>query len=143
MPRVKGQTSMLPKDKQDKVLGLLAEGNYIATACLAAGISSRTFRSWLERAENPEYENCLTYKIFRDKVEQALAIAESDLLRELKGNPEGKWERLAWKLERRWPDHWGKKERVENTLKGDKDNPLKIIYELVKPGEQDGNGSKG
>ena len=106
---------------QDKIIELLSQGNYIETACHAAGIHRRTFYSWLERAKNPEYDNP-RYKIFRNRVEQALALAEVDLLKQARL---GSREAIPI-MERRWPGRWGRWERQSVEVTGKDGGPIEV-----------------
>lgn len=106
---------------QGTIIQLLSQGNYIETACHAAGIHRRTFYSWLERAKDPEYDNP-RYKIFRNQVEQALALSEANLLKMAR---DGSREALPI-MERRWPTRWGRWERQSLEVTGKDGGPIKV-----------------
>jgi hypothetical protein len=107
--KTKGSSRLLSQETQAKVLAYLKDGNYIETACRAAGIASRTFRSWMEHGDDPTYDNAPVYRNFREKALQALAVAEAALLSDAR---KGSREAIPI-MERRWPDRWGRKERAD------------------------------
>ncbi len=123
-----GRKIKLTPEVQKTIIQRLSEGNYIETACRAAGITSKTFYNWLEKGGQNEDlpEDNRKFVEFRDAALQALAKAEADLLERMKIIEKG-WERVAWQLERRWPDHWAKTERQEITGKGGIPLAIKII----------------
>ena len=98
------------------ICGILREGNYVETACLAAGVSKSTYYTWLRRANEDEAagENTM-YVDFKNQVEKSRAEAEVALLESIKNGDKG-WQAKAWVLERTKSGRFGQKQTVEQTI---------------------------
>ena len=89
------------------IVQLLAEGNYLTTACAVAGLSRDTFDHWRRRYEAGE-EKAMKHADFFTACERAGSVAESNALRTLRQGGLG-WQASAWYLERKFPRKWGRK----------------------------------
>lgn len=121
--RPKGSTK-LTKDIQDKIVSAIRLGNYMETAAAYAGISKDTLYAWLKRGqrEKEKKEKDPSYEIpkyerqfvrFSDAVEKALAEAEMRDVMIIYEASKEQWQAAAWRLERKFPDRWGRKLSVE------------------------------
>lgn len=110
-----------------KVLRLIGDGNYIETACLAAGFSRTTLHNWKKKAEQGE----IAAIAFVNALEKAQAIAEADAVDDVrragKAGPQF-WAASATRLERRHPDRWGKRPEAVDT-------PRVVVQIGVKDGD--------
>lgn len=95
------------------ILQSLANGGYVETSCVAAGITKRTFYNWLEKAEEDEDS---VYAEFADLVEKARAQAELANIAIIKAAAVENWQAAAWLLERVYPERYGNRNRT--TLDG-------------------------
>jgi transposase len=80
------------------------------TAAAAVGVHETTFYLWLKngKAGKPGYQQ------FYVEVEQAQAEAELLRINRIAdAGANGNWQADAWYLERRYPDRWAKKDRVD------------------------------
>lgn len=94
----------------------------LESACYLAGIDSyQTVCNWRERGRAGEQP----YKRFLEAERKAVSEWERDRLREMKGAGQ-LWVRPAWQLERRKPEEYGKREKVEHT--GDGGGPVRIQH---------------
>jgi transposase len=100
----------LTAETQEKIVQAIRAGNYIETAAAYAGIDKKSLYTWLKRGnECPTGTNI--HAKFLQAVEQALATAEAqDVLIIGKAAKEGAWQASAWRLERKFPDRWGRKD---------------------------------
>ena len=93
----------------NKFLRLVGDGNYISTACLAAGFSRQHLANWREDAKHGN----LAAIALLDALEKAEAFAEADAVTDVrkagKAGPQF-WAASATRLERRHPDRWGKRQ---------------------------------
>ena len=108
-------------------------GNYIETASALAGINKTTVYEWLKRGarEKERLENQPNGRMRKDEepfvrfsnaVEKAQAEAEQrDLLIIAKASAND-WKASAWRLERRFPAKWGRKERLDFEAKVTNEN---------------------
>jgi hypothetical protein len=80
----------------------VADGLPYKSAAAAAGISQETLSQWQRK-----------YPEFSERVQLALAKAEVALVRLIRhAAGKGTWQAAAWLLERRHPEHWGRRDRL-------------------------------
>ncbi len=115
-----GRPTKISNEIQHKIITAIRAGNYIETASAYAGISKNTLYDWLRRGEREKQraEKNPRYKIrkseqpfvdFSDAVEKALAEAEVRDVAIIAKAAEEQWQAAAWRLERKFPDRWGRK----------------------------------
>lgn len=115
-----GRPSKISNEIKHKIITAIRAGNYIETASAYAGISKSTLYDWLRRGEREKQraEENPRYKIrkseqpfvdFSDAVEKALAEAEVRDVAIIGKASEEQWQAAAWRLERKFPDRWGRK----------------------------------
>ncbi len=106
-----GRPTKLTPELQAKILTAVRAGNYVETAAAHAGINKATLYDWLKRGADEESG---IYREFSNAIEKAWADAEvMDVLLMSKAAQEN-WQAVAWRLERRHPDRWGRRERIEH-----------------------------
>lgn len=108
MPRVLKLTA----ERSEKIIGYLRAGAYIETAAAAAGISKQTLYNWLSRAADENEEDPIFAK-FAAAVEEAQALAEVRDIALIGKAAETQWQAAAWRLERKFPERYGRRDRVE------------------------------
>jgi hypothetical protein len=104
--KIHGLPTLLTPALQKVILDLLRKGNYRKTAAAAAGITYQTFLNWIHRADEP-------FASFAQGVFQAEAEGEVALLRRVQRAARTDVANARWLLERKYPEHWARKERVE------------------------------
>ena len=88
------------------ILANIEGGNTIEDSCKAAGVGYSTMREWA--VADPE---------FADRVEKAGATARIAMVSIVqKVAKEGNWQAAMTYLERRDPEHWGRRDRVSMTV---------------------------
>lgn len=108
-----GRRTKLTPDVQNAIVSALRAGNYQETAARYAGIAEPTFYSWLARGRD---EPDSIYGEFLEAVESAKAASEvRDIALIDKAAANGSWQAAAWKLERKYPQRWGRLTRTEIT----------------------------
>lgn len=98
----------------NQIVKFIRAGYPYTTVCRYVGVSRNTFMSWLEKGKanySPSYSN------FYKRVARAEARAEMRTLKKLRQHENADWRVSAWQLERRWPEHWGKRDAVQAELK--------------------------
>ena len=111
-------------DVVDKLTQAIRLGATYVLACDYAGISERTFRSWME-----------TYPPFLQSVKEAEGAAAVGWLAKIeKAASDGNWQAAAWKLERRYPEMYGK-QRLE--LTGANGGPVQVETRQLPPLPED------
>lgn len=108
-----GRPTKLTPELQKKIIDAIRAGNYMETAAAYAGISKDTFFRWLRKGARAKSG---IYKDFHDAVEKALADAEVRDVMLIANAAATDWKAAAWRLERKFPDRWGRKERLSADL---------------------------
>lgn len=76
------------------------------------GISETTFYNWMNEGENSKDDNNIFRKFYlKVKEAEAKAIKRNLAIIQRAAN-EGNWQAAAWFLERKRPEDWGRKDRV-------------------------------
>lgn len=109
------------EDAVYRVLEGIKAGMSYEGACGVARVTYNTFLNWRKRGE---VETAGKYFKFFQELQYAEAIAEAEMLKKLKEDPDTKW--VAWRLERRFPDRWGKKEQVKQEISGPEGQPIQV-----------------
>jgi len=145
-------TPVLSKD----IVRLIAEGNYISTACQANGISSNTYDNWLNWGE----EGREPYLAFFIAIKRAEAEAEARRVARVEaagigGNlvrkktittkdgsviedeqfAQPQWLADMTHLERRHPDRWGRKDRTRVDINERKSITITHVEIVLNEGE--------
>ena len=111
-----GRKPKLNKEIQEKICIALRGGAYIETAAAFAGVSKVSLYNWLKLGARAERSNI--YSKFANAVERAMASSEmSDLTTISKAAKNGNWQAAAWRLERKYPDRWGRYSKIDVTDK--------------------------
>lgn len=108
MPNRPGRPSKFTEYTKATILAYLREGNYRIVACQAAGISVEAFCHWMNDSR-PEFVQ------FQQEVQKAEGEAETTLIGRVVKASTTSWQAAAWMLERKNPDRWGQKMRIEVT----------------------------
>ena len=112
---------LIDNEIQERLLQAIRLGAFIEHACYYAGINSSTFRQWRQKAT----EGIEPYKSFWVKVNEAESEAIMRRLARIENaGKDGSWQADAWYLERKYPDKFGRRDRVE--LTGDPNAPVEI-----------------
>ena len=107
---------------QNELCDLIEKGNYIETASAIVGISKNTLYDWLKRGRRGKEQlekgeklnkSELPFIDFSDAVEKAFAIGEAKDLEIIRKAAMEDWKASAWRLERRFPTKWGRKDKMD------------------------------
>lgn len=129
----------LTPELQEDVLKVIRSGNYIETACAYVGINKSTFYDWLKRgarekdrlAKNPRArvrKDEQPFVDFSNAVEKALAHAEIRDVAIIGKAAEENWQAAAWRLERKFPDRWGRKDKYALEHSGKDGGPIETSH---------------
>lgn len=135
----RGRPSKLTPKIQEEILRVIKSGNYIETACAYVGINKSTFYEWLKRgarekdrvAKNPRAKvrkSEKPYVDFSNAVEKALAQAEIRDVAIIGKAAEENWQAAAWRLERKFPERWGRKEKYALEHTGKDGGPIETSH---------------
>lgn len=102
-----GRPSKRTPEREARIAEALRAGNTRKAACAYGGISQSQFAEWLARFHD-----------FRDTIEKAEADAEVRAVAQIATAAQaGTWQAAAWWLERRRPDDYGRRDRIEVTVR--------------------------
>ena len=106
-----GRPTKLNDEVTEKVVTAIKAGSYVETAAAFAGVSKSTLYDWLKRGANQKEG---IYREFSAAVEQALAHADiRDIGIIATAAQKGVWQAAAWRLERKHPDQWGRRQVIQ------------------------------
>lgn len=130
MTKTKGRPTKLTDEIQAQLYYLISEGNYFDTSCQIVGIDFGTFRNWLIRGEQ---EGKGPFFNFFKAIKKAEAEAEAKRVELIlkAGGAGGDWKANAWYLERKYPDRWGKVDRLEANVKNENTNKQEYYIEQM------------
>ena len=105
-----GRPSKLTPAVQKKIIEAIRNGNYYNAACAYAGIQYQTFWEWMKRGEKAKSGK--HFQFFQE-VKKAEAEAEARIVALWQSKIPKDWRAAQVFLERRYPDRWSRKEKVE------------------------------
>lgn len=133
-----GRPTKLNPELQEKICQAIRAGNYIETAAAYAGVNKSTLYDWLKRGGRAKSGK---YKEFSNAVEKALAEAEVRDVFIIGKAAEENWQAAAWRLERKFPERWGRKERLRSE---EQETGTKVVIindkDEMRKAMGDGNG---
>ena len=100
----------LTPELQGKICEILSKGNSITTACQSVGISDTTFRRWKEQGDK---EPDSVHGEFVEAMQKAESDAKQALLAHVQDAAPQHWQAAMTILERRWPNEFGRRDRME------------------------------
>jgi hypothetical protein len=126
MPSRKTKTKLTP-ELQEKVLLHLRIGSYVETAAACAGIHKDTFYEWMKKGAR----GIKPYNAFAEAVNRAVAESESRDLATILKAASTQWQAAAWRLERRFPERYGRFDRMKVEGKVDHDGGVSLAAKLT------------
>lgn len=125
-----GRPTKLTSEVQHRIVQAIQAGNYMETAAAYAGINKTTLYDWLRRGarEKERLEKNsrarmrkaeAPYVKFSNAVEKALAEAEMRDVMIIGKAAAEQWQAAAWRLERKFPQRWGRRVAIEDAEKRD------------------------
>ena len=123
---------MTPEVKARLVQAIEA-GNYYEAACGYAGITYTTFRNWMIKGENAKSG---TYREFFEAITRAETVAEVRMVAQWQQHMPEDYRAIRDFLERRFPERWGRKDKVQQEISGPDGGPIQWV-DLVRLANDD------
>ena len=105
----------------------ISEGNTIKYSVQKEGITYETYRRWMEKGRNAEVKSGKFYA-FYVLIKKAEEEGKNFLVQGIKAHGKDSWQALAWLLERKHPQEFGKQQRVEMEHSGKIKHEINIDY---------------
>jgi hypothetical protein len=121
-----GRPVKLNDELIEKICDLIRAGNYIEIACRASGLGKNTYYEYFKKSHDPTISDPI-YKKFRDSVLKAEAESLVEMNSKMEGFEKGSWKPLAFRLERRFGNFYGKQQRIEVN-----NNPLDALTSIIE-----------
>lgn len=109
-----GSNGKLTDDVSDKICQAIRTGATLEGAAAYAGVPRPTFFDWLRRGRRAGAR--APYSTFVANVEEALAAFEVGAMAQIAKAGSEEWQANAWRLERRFPDKYGRRTRVDGNV---------------------------
>lgn len=103
--------SKLTPELQEKFCDAIENGDSILGACGYVGIDESTYYKWMKKAE--EAKGRTKFVKFKECVDKAKAKALHNFEQVITRASTEHWQAAAWMLERRHPNMYGKKDKIE------------------------------
>lgn len=110
MPKHSGRPSKLSEKVKEKFFAAISNGHTYESSCALAGISERAFYQWKAKGTDNNEKRNSEYVQFVQELAEKEALAKIKLLSDIQKSDS--WQAKAWILERRWPEEWGRKDKV-------------------------------
>lgn len=95
----------LTKDVQKRIVQAIKLGSTYKLAAQYGGITYKTFNEWMKLGEDSEEGD---FSEFCDAIKKAEGEAVTKWLRTIEHASADSWQAAAWKLERRYPQDYGR-----------------------------------
>lgn len=130
-----GRPEKLTPEVQQKIVDAIRMGAYIETAAAYAGINKSTLYDWMKRGARAKSGK---YKEFSNAIEKALAESEMRDLAVIAKASQENWQAAAWRLERKFPDRWGRRKAKSEIAKIEAETEfIREKTRLLKGAEKD------
>jgi len=143
-----GRKPLLTDQAKETIKKALEDGNYDIVAYTRAGISKSTFYSWLKKGEDAQlkkdgtpYARDAQYVEFLDMVTRARVEGEAHHVENWKEKGKDDWRASAEFLARKYPERWGRQDRVDITTQQEKVTGITWILKSGK--EEDATDAAG
>lgn len=125
-----GRPSALTATTQQKILDAIMNGATREAAAAAAGVGRSTYQAWLQKGHASASGK---YRDFVDEVEKAEEAFIAECTKIIYAAAPKTWQAAAWLLERKWPDQFGRRDRLSIDQLMDREvEKLALQYGLAK-----------
>lgn len=104
--RSRGRPTKITEELVKTITEYIKAGNYPEVAASLAGVSRATFYNWLKKGH--EHKTGIHHD-FLDSIKEAEDYAEAAGVERIRKAGEKNWTALAWWLERKHPERWGRR----------------------------------
>jgi len=123
----RGAKLKLTPELQEKICRYLRLGAYVETACKIVGVHKDTFYEWVKRGN----KGTAPYAAFVAAIDVAMGEAEMRDVAIIGEAAKTQWTAAAWRLERKFPDRYGRFDRMKVEAKVEHDG-AGLVAKLAK-----------
>jgi transposase len=134
-----GRPTKLTPELQEELCKVIRAGNYIETACAYVGINKSSVYDWMKRGAREKQRIAaegkkkptkreLPFVEFSNAIEKALSHSEVRDVAIIGKAAEQNWQAAAWRLERKFPDRWGRKDKQQIEHSGKDGGPIETSH---------------
>jgi hypothetical protein len=124
--------SKLTPEIKDKIGTNITLGMPLKFAAQAAGITEATFYNWMEKGETEKSGKHVEFFEYIKECQSKAVQLHLKLI--TKAAKEGSWQASAWILERRHPEEFGRRDRVDLKAEANVTQEAKVIFYLPDNG---------
>ena len=133
--KVKGRKSKLTTELIERIFTQIENGRYQKVVARKCGVGESTIYAWMEKAEGGVGGQ---FQELMEAVINARAVAESRAIQRILADDS--WQSKAWFLERRFPERWRRKDRLD----AHHTREPKVVFHTIKQmSEQEWNEVHG
>jgi hypothetical protein len=123
-----GRRLKLTPELIEQAAKLIAGGNYASTVFQMLGVGESTWYRWLEKGRDSKGRSI--YREFWEAIQKAEAAAEARAVSGIMASGRRNWTAYAWYLERKFPDRWGHKAKIQQEISGPGGQPVSVAVDL-------------
>ncbi len=123
-----GRRLKLTPELIEQAAKLIAGGNYASTVFQMLGVGESTWYRWLEKGRDSKGRSI--YREFWESIQKAEAAAEARAVSGVMAAGRRNWTAYAWYLERKFPDRWGHKAKIQQEISGPGGQPVSVAVDL-------------
>jgi len=116
------------------IIESLEKGNGRVMTCKQVGITYETFMDWLD-SKSPRFNSDLSERIKKAEGTGKIRIkeiCENVIMKAATDNDKPTWQAAAWMLERKFPQDYGIKQKIDHTTKGESLNNFEVTVKQLK-----------
>lgn len=130
-----GRRTKLTPELIENAAKLIAGGNYASTVFQMLGIGESTWYEWLQRGREGARKSI--YTEFAEAIKKAESAAELRAVSGIMAAGRRNWTAYAWYLERKFPDRWGLKTKVQQEISGPDGKPVQMELDLTRLSDEE------
>lgn len=134
-----GRPEKITPELIDQIASVIEAGNYMETAAKYCGIDKQSLYTWLKKGNEQKAQGRRgLHRDFLDAIKKALAAAEARSVARIVKAGEAHWQAEAWRLERKHPKRWGRKDHLTAQVATGKATLIDLITaSFARPGDGD------
>jgi len=133
-----GRRPKLTEETIETAAKLIRAGNYQKVVAQYLGVDESTWYRWLQKGEKAKNKRSIYYKFYK-AIKKAEAEAHARNVAVIQQAAQVQWQAAAWWLERKYPDLWGRKDKLGIGIEDEEGLKIEIVQVRadIPPKEED------